>query len=83
MGMNRLKFIPLLKVSAKNLGRFLNIIGGQFFNWLLLKGDTPFPFGKAGESLSEIIGWNYLIGNLNEWGLNLRHDLNIIQKNHC
>lgn len=73
-------FSILISLGVDHLG---NIIGGQFFNWLLLKGATPFPFGKAGESLSEIIGWNYMIGNLNEWGLNLRHDLNILQKNHC
>lgn len=73
-------FSILISLGVDHLG---NIIGGQFFNWLLLKGDTPFPFGKAGESLSEIVGWNYSIGNLNEWGLNLRHDLNTIEKNHC
>lgn len=65
------------------IDHFGNVACGGFFNWLFLKKESSFPFGVPGESVSEILGWNYEIDNLSEWGLNLRHDLNIIDNDHC
>lgn len=60
------------------------VICGGFLNWLLLKDPNgPHPFGVRGESASETLAWNNAIDNLNEWGLNLRHDLNIVHRGHC
>jgi len=60
-----------------------NIIGGSLFNWLLLKKPSHFPFGVPGEKISTVIELNYKLDNLSEWGLNLRHDLNVIETDHC
>lgn len=60
------------------------VMCGGFLNWLLLKNpDGPYPIGKTGVSVSESLAWNFAIDNLNEWGLNLRHDLNTVDPNHC
>jgi len=60
-----------------------NIIGGRFFNWLLLKKPSQFPFGIPGQTISSVIQWNYLIDNLSDWGINLKHDLDTIEFDHC
>lgn len=70
----------LIAVGIDILG---NIIGGAFFNWLLLKKPSQFPFGVPGEKISTVIELNYHLATLSEWGLNLRHDLNIIETDHC
>lgn len=60
------------------------VMCGGFLNWLLLKNPNgPYPIGKKGVSVSESLAWNHAIDNLNEWGLNLRHDLNTVDPNHC
>jgi len=73
-------FYKLVAVGIDILG---NIVGGSFFNWLLLKKPSQFPFGIPGEKMSTVVELNYKIDNLSEWGLNLRHDLNIIEFEHC
>lgn len=73
-------FYKLIAIGIDILG---NIIGGSFFNWLLLKKVSQFPFGIPGEKVSTVIELNYKLDNLSEWGLNLRHDLNIIETDHC
>ncbi len=73
-------FFFLIALAIDHLG---NVIGGGFLNWLLLKELSPFPFGNAGESASEIIGWNYKIENLNNRGEILRTSLDYIDRNHC
>jgi hypothetical protein len=60
-----------------------NIVGGEFFNWLFLKKKSQFPFGIAGEKMSTVLELNFKLDNLNEWGLNLRHDLNTLEFDHC
>lgn len=60
-----------------------NIIGGPFFNWFFLVGDTPFPFGVPGESLSEILGWNEAISNNNRKGRACIAFLDLFEKDHC
>jgi len=71
------------KLVAIGINILGNIIGGSFFNWLLLKKPSQFPFGIPGEKISTVIELNYKLDNLSEWGLNLRHDLNIIETDHC
>ena len=73
-------FFFLIALALDHLG---NVACGGFLNWLLLKENSPMPFGVPGESVSEILGWNYALDNLSEWGLNLRHDLNMIDRDHC
>jgi len=70
----------LIAIGIDILG---NIIGSSFFNWLLLKKSPQFPFGIPGEKISTVIELNYKLDNLSEWGLNLRHDLNTIETDHC
>jgi len=70
----------LIAIGIDILG---NIIGGSFFNWLLLKKLPQFPFGVPGEKISTVIELNYKLDNLSEWGLNLRHDFNTIETDHC
>jgi hypothetical protein len=60
-----------------------NIVGGEFFNWLFLKKKSQFPFGIAGEKMSTVFELNFKLDNLNEWGLNFRHDLNNLEFDHC
>ena len=60
-----------------------NIVGGEFFNWLFLKGKSQFPFGVAGEKMSTVFELNFKLDNLSEWGLNFRHDLNNLETDHC
>ena len=69
-----------VSLSLNHLG---NVLYGPLWNWLFLKEVKQFPYGKHGESLSEITGWNYKIDNLTEWGLNLRHDLDLWDNDHC
>jgi len=71
------------KWIAIGIDHLANIIGGPFFNWFFLIGDTPFPFGVPGESLSEILGWNEAISNNNRKGLLCISFLNIFEKDHC
>ena len=70
----------LIAIGIDILG---NIIGGSFFNWLLLKKLPQFPFGIPGEKISTVVELNYKLDNLSEWGLNLRNDLNTIETDHC
>ncbi len=60
-----------------------NIIGASFFNWLLLKKPSQFPFGVPGDKISSVLQWNFMIDNLSEWGLNLKHDLDTLEFEHC
>jgi hypothetical protein len=60
-----------------------NIVGGEFFNWLFLKKKSQFPFGVEGEKMSTVFELNFKLDNLNEWGLNFRHDLNNLEFDHC
>ena len=71
------------KLVAIGINILGNIIGGSFFNWLLLKKPSQFPYGIPGEKVSTVTELNYKIDNLSEWGLNLRHDLNTIETDHC
>ncbi len=70
----------LIAIGIDILG---NIIGGSFFNWLLLKKPSHFPYGIAGQTISTVTQLNYKLDNLSEWGLNLKHDLDTIEEDHC
>lgn len=70
----------LIAIGIDILG---NIIGGPFLNWLLLKKPSQFPYGVPGQTISSVTQLNYKLGNLGEWGLNLKHDLDIIEEDHC
>lgn len=73
-------FFYLIALELDYLG---NVACGGFLNWLFLKAKSPFPFGIPGQSVSEILGFNFKLDNLTEWGLNLRYDLNRIDPDHC
>jgi len=60
-----------------------NVAFGSFFNWLFLTNDQEYPFGKTHETVSEVLGWNEALGNLNRKGLLLVSFLNIIESAHC
>lgn len=73
-------FFYLVALELDYLG---NVACGGFLSWLFLQSKSPFPFGVPGQSVSEILGFNFKLDNLTEWGLNLRHDLNTIDPDHC
>jgi len=60
-----------------------NVAYGSFFNWLFLTNTQEYPFGKTHETVSEVLGWNEALGNLNRKGLLLVSFLNVIESHHC
>ena len=60
-----------------------NVAFGSYFNWLFLTNDQEYPFGKTHETVSEVLGWNDALGNLNRKGLLLVSFLNVIESAHC
>jgi len=59
------------------------ISGSGVFNWLFLKEVKQFPFGIAGQRISSVIQWNYLINNLSKSGMRLYKLLEFLEKDHC
>ena len=75
------RFFYLVSLSFDHLG---NVVCPGLFSWLFLESlNTPFVFGVPGQSISQVLGWNYLLGNLSGTGLFLRRILNVFETEHC
>lgn len=59
-----------------------NVIADDFFNWLLIRKDNIAPFGDEDETVSSVLGKNYLANNLTLFGKLLRNILHLIDSNH-
>ena len=68
-----------LAVSLDQLG---NVIGDDFFNLLLIQDDLIAPFGDEDETVSSVLGKNYLADNLTMFGRMLRRVLHWLDPNH-
>ena len=68
-----------LALSLDQLG---NVIADDFFNWLLICDDHIAPFGDEDETVSSVLGKNYLANNLTVLGKALRYLLHRIDPNH-
>lgn len=68
-----------LALSFDQLG---NVIADDFFNWLLIRDDHIAPFGDEDETVSSVLGKNYLAENLTLFGRILRRVLHWFDPNH-
>ena len=68
-----------LALSLDQLG---NVIADDLFNWLLIHDDNIAPFGDEDETVSSVLGKNYLADNLTVLGKALRHLLHVVDPNH-
>lgn len=74
------KFFVGIAIALDQVG---NVAFGGFFNWLFLIEPTTFPFGHTHETVSEVLGWNQSLDNLNRKGKLMVSILNVIEKDHC
>lgn len=68
-----------LALSFDQLG---NVIADDMFNWLLIKDDHIAPFGDEDETVSSVLGKNFLANNLTLLGKLLRNFLHLLDANH-
>lgn len=68
-----------LAVSLDQLG---NVIGDDLFNLVLIHKDYLAPFGDEDETVSSVVGKNYLANNLTTSGRLLRNVLHWLDPNH-
>lgn len=74
------RFFVGLAIAIDQLG---NVAFGGFLNWLFLTNIKEYPFGNYRETISEVLGWNEALGNLNRKGLMMVSILNVIESAHC
>ena len=71
-----------LRRLALSLDQLGNVIADDFFNWLLIRDDHIAPFGDEDETVSSVLGKNYLADNLTVLGKALRCLLHRLDPNH-
>jgi len=64
------------------IDRLGNVIGDDFFNGLLIKKTSDMRFGASEETISSVIGKNYVANKLTPLGMGLRNILNFIDEDH-
>jgi len=74
------KFFVGIAIGIDQIG---NVAFGGFFNWFFLTNSKEYPFGNTHETISEVLGWNDALGNLNRKGHLLVSFLNVIESAHC
>ena len=67
---------------AISLDQFGNVLADDLFNWLLIHDDHIAPFGDEDETVSSVLGKNYLEHNLTVLGKALRYLLHMIDPKH-
>lgn len=67
---------------AISIDQFINVWADDLFCCLLLTRFSKHPFGNEDETVSSVIGKNYLRGTLSQFGLFVRWFLNTLDKNH-
>lgn len=73
-------WILRLLISLDQLG---NVLGDNLLNSLLLKHVGSDAFGGEDETISSVVGKNYLKSNLTWLGIGLRNLLHYIDPDHC
>lgn len=68
-----------LALSFDQLG---NVLGDDLFNWVLIKKESSSRFGDEDETISSVLGKNFLSGTLTILGERLRRLLYQFDKNH-
>lgn len=68
-----------VSVSLDQLG---NVVGDELFNKVLIKKLGLSDFGNEDETISSVLGKNYLANNLTKAGEILRRILYFLDKNH-
>ena len=83
LAIRRKKFDHLwLRRLALSLDQLGNVIADDLFNWLLICDDHIAPFGDEDETISSVLGKNYLKNNLTVLGKCLRYLLYRVDPNH-
>lgn len=72
------KFLKL----ATGIDIFGNVACVELFNAVLITKDSKYKFGKHGETISEVIGYNLVCGTLTRTGKLLNSILDFIEKDH-
>jgi hypothetical protein len=67
---------------AYSIDQLGNTACKYFFNDLFIKDDTEHPFGNPDETISSVLGKNYLKNNLTFIGELLNNLLNFLDTNH-
>ena len=67
---------------ALSLDQFANVLADDLLNALLLKTRAKQRFGNEDETISSVIGKNFLAGSLTRLGLWVRYVLHRLDKNH-
>lgn len=68
-----------LALSFDQLG---NVLGDDLFSFLLVRNTKIHPFGDEDETISSVLGKNYLVSNLTIFGSLLRYLLHLLDQNH-
>lgn len=79
--------IPNIDKKCLRLATGVDIFGNvacvELFNAVLITKDSKYKFGKHGETISEVIGYNLVCGTLTRTGKLLNSILDFIEKDHC
>lgn len=67
---------------AKLIDKAGNVLFAEFFNLILIKGNAKL-FGDDTQTISAVIGYNYVKDTLSPLGSLIRRILDSIEPNHC
>ena len=67
---------------ALSIDQTMNVVMSPLFNWILRK-KNGFEFGNPDQTISYVIGRNYIDGTLTKFGSFWRLFLDTIEKDHC
>ena len=67
---------------AKSIDKYGNAICSELFNALLITKQSKHHFGDISQTISMVIGYNFLEGTLSKTGKLVNHILNFIDKDH-
>jgi 8-oxo-dGTP diphosphatase len=67
---------------AKSIDKYGNVACAELLNATLITKDSPYRFGKIEQTISKVVGYNYLFGYLTRTGRALNWVLNKIDRNH-
>lgn len=71
------------RIMAVSTDQYGNVACRELFNDTLIKKNSKKRFGKIKDTISAIIGWNWLLKTLEKWGYRLYYGLDYIDKDHC
>lgn len=69
---------------ALSIDQIGNVVGKYFFEALFISTGSTCPFGSTDETISSVIGKNYISGTLTNTGLRFKNTLDkVLGKDHC